>query len=418
MNGNIPPSTIKDDTETAKWLAEIESFRSPPPPRKLFGSSLVPYSPDSGNNAQEKCRSRKPDFSTAKRLLESDCERRLQKLNLNPENIPNNVIDKQDIEKLNSEVRRACRPVAVEPEFVARPEVYDNLDATNPNLNKEPKMPKPKFSPQQHLNGERQFNNATVYDIPVIQKIKNRKDLKKPEALVGPKAFESQQLKFLQFEAEIEQSMDRNGNKFGQCCKCNEWIEEPNAATQAMGRIYHSKCFTCQSCGRTLTGRQFYEANGKIYCEEDYFYCGYQDAADRCAVCGHFIMDMILQAVGKSFHPSCFRCSHCKERLDGVPFTMDDEGRVYCVGDYHKLFAPTCAKCRKAITPTSGREETVRVVAMRKDFHVDCYVCEGCALQLTDDSDRQCYPLGDHLLCYQCHVQWTGRDDGFLISDV
>ena len=28
------------------------------------------------------------------------------------------------------------------------------------------------------------------------------------------------------------------------------------------------------------------------------------------------------------------------------------------------------------ITPVEGTEETVRVVAMEKDFHVDCYVCE------------------------------------------
>ena len=30
-----------------------------------------------------------------------------------------------------------------------------------------------------------------------------------------------------------------------------------------------------------------------------------------------------------------------------------------------------------------GTEETVRVVAMEKDFHVDCYVCEVRANKLT-----------------------------------
>lgn len=57
------------------------------------------------------------------------------------------------------------------------------------------------------------------------------------------------------------------------------------------------------------------------------------------------------------------------------------------------------------ITPVEGTEETVRVVAMDKDFHVDCYICEECGMQLTDEPDKRCYPYEGRLMCRSCHIQ-------------
>ncbi|KAG1948370.1 LIM domain-containing protein [Pimephales promelas] len=167
--------------------------------------------------------------------------------------------------------------------------------------------------------------------------------------------------------------MDTHSLCCGECVKCTGGISSADRACQAMGQVYHAGCFSCCVCGQKLKGKPFYDFSGQVFCEEDYLYSSVKHFAEVCTSCGYLITDMVLQALGKSFHPDCFRCVICNETLEGQPFSVDTQNKIYCVKDYHRFLARTCARCEQLILPTEGSNEIVRVMSMGKSYHMACY---------------------------------------------
>ncbi|CAF1150711.1 unnamed protein product [Didymodactylos carnosus] len=185
-------------------------------------------------------------------------------------------------------------------------------------------------------------------------------------------------------------------NFFGMCARCNDEIIGQENGLVAMDRMYHVACFTCSMCACRLRGMHFYAMENKPYCEPCYI-----NSLEKCIACSRPITDRILRATGKPYHPHCFRCVACTRSLDGIPFTIDATMQIHCIDCFHRKFAPRCYACNKPILPTPGQEETIRIVALDRSYHVDCYRCESCQIQFA--TDEGCYPLNDHILCIKCN---------------
>jgi LIM domain-containing protein len=103
-----------------------------------------------------------------------------------------------------------------------------------------------------------------------------------------------------------------------------------------MGQLYHTSCFLCSVCRKTLRGKAFYEVQGRIFCEDDYARSGLQQLAVMCDACGLHIIDLAVQALGKTYHRTCFRCFSCNQCLDSQPYTVDADRHILCLTDYYR----------------------------------------------------------------------------------
>ncbi|CAI5668918.1 unnamed protein product [Oreochromis niloticus] len=188
---------------------------------------------------------------------------------------------------------------------------------------------------------------------------------------------------------------------FGRCARCGDNVVGDGSGCIAMEQVFHVECFTCITCHARLRGQPFYALDKKSYCESCYI-----STLERCSKCSKPILDRILRAMGKAYHPRCFTCVICNCCLDGVPFTVDATSQIHCIEDFHRKYAPRCSVCGEPIMPEPGQEETVRIVALDRSFHVNCYICEECGLLLSSEGDgRGCYPLDGHILCKSCSAR-------------
>ncbi|TRY57866.1 hypothetical protein DNTS_017662 [Danionella cerebrum] len=107
-----------------------------------------------------------------------------------------------------------------------------------------------------------------------------------------------------------------------------------------MGKSWHKEEFVCWHCHGSLADTGFVEERGGVYCER----CYEEYMAPVCTHCHQKILGEVINALKQTWHVNCFLCASCKQPIRNNTFHLED-GQPYCERDYYTLFGTGCHGC-------------------------------------------------------------------------
>ncbi|KAK4018914.1 hypothetical protein OUZ56_000952 [Daphnia magna] len=170
------------------------------------------------------------------------------------------------------------------------------------------------------------------------------------------------------------------------CCTA---CEKPivGQVVTALGRTWHPEHFVCSHCRQELGTQNFFERDGQPYCEPDYHHL----FSPRCAYCNGPILDKCVTALDQTWHPDHFFCTQCGCQFGEDGF-QEKDGKPYCKEDYLSMFALKCKGCNSAITEGY-------ISALNGQWHPNCFVCRDCRISLNGGSF---YTVDSRPVCGKC----------------
>ncbi|XP_041671648.1 actin-binding LIM protein 1-like isoform X6 [Cheilinus undulatus] len=203
------------------------------------------------------------------------------------------------------------------------------------------------------------------------------------------------------------------GKRVIKCFRCREPCK--GEVLRVQSSYFHIKCFSCKVCGCDLAQSGFFTKNGDYLCPLDF----QRLHGTLCSGCGEFVEGEVVTVLGKTYHPACFVCTHCKQRFpagDCVTFSGKD-----CV----------CQRCIRPMSPTpsnvsypsncSGCGRDIKngqaLLAMAGQWHLGCFKCKVCKKVLSGeyiskDGNPYCerdYQIQFGVQCHACQKFITGK---------
>jgi paxillin len=205
----------------------------------------------------------------------------------------------------------------------------------------------------------------------------------------------------------LQEDMNKQGVKTkqkGVCAACSKPIV--GQVITALGHTWHPEHFTCTHCNQELGTQNFFEREGRPYCEQDY----HGLFSPRCGYCQGPILDKCISALDQTFHPEHFFCSECGHQFGDDGFHEKDDA-AFCKTCYFEQFAPKCGGCNTPITENY-------ISSLNLQWHPNCFVCKECQMPFHDGNffEHEGFPYCEQhyhalrgSLCAGCHKAISGR---------
>ena len=172
-----------------------------------------------------------------------------------------------------------------------------------------------------------------------------------------------------------------------QCSACKEGITPYSKYLQLESRSWHTQCFSCISCRKSLIEEEFQDYDSNLMCMD----CFVNKVSRKCHKCYKAVVGKAIQFNMRHYHPKCFCCRWCGKSLADTK-ASDKNGELYCPACLEKV-ARKCTACTKPIT-------SKHILYRKKPFHPSCFKCTQCGFPI---GSQPYYETSlDDVLCEPC----------------
>lgn len=193
----------------------------------------------------------------------------------------------------------------------------------------------------------------------------------------------------------------------GYCPGCERKIEKQMLTFQ--DNDWHPECFRCSLCREPFVDNKCVPKGDLILHEQCFKKC-FEDRCAVCNdFVSKNKNKMPMEALGKIYHAKCFKCTRCKANLGQGAF-ISYYNMPYCKSCYEEMteFFPVCLACHHPINESNTEFKTFFFQGTKYYVHAsNCYKCLYCPEDI--GPEENCRVHDNHLICKNCYIKGLSK---------